>query len=150
MVLEDIDLSAGLQEVRNDVVIDGEIDLPAGDGTPGGLLSGPDKSLAADEQIDEDLLQDAKENINNQPEVVEEEPNQMNNDDFSLEGNEEEDNPENCEDSVDIPDEELQDADEIPPLMSKGEHLDDVDSDNEGVPDLVERQGYLDDDDSDN
>ena len=52
MVLEDIDLLAGLQEVRNHVVDEEGIDLPAGDGTPDGLLCGPDKPLEVDDGID--------------------------------------------------------------------------------------------------
>ena len=130
MFLEDIDLLSGLQEVREHVLEEDDINLPSDNG----VLSGPDEPLVVDEQINEeevaDLLQDAKENITNQPEVVEGEQNQINDDDFSLEGNEDEENPENCEDIIDVPDKEPQDIEDVPPLMSEGEHLDE-DSDDE-------------------
>ena len=55
MVLEDIDLLAGLQEVRDHVVDNNEqIDLPTGDETPGGLLSGPNNPLEVYDGIDQE------------------------------------------------------------------------------------------------
>ena len=97
MILEDIDLLAGLQEVRDHVVNEDEMDLPTGDGTPGGLLSGPDKPLEVDEGINQeeiaDLLQDVADH-ENLPEVVEDVQDASNDNDYSLQNKNEEDDPE--------------------------------------------------------
>ena len=46
MMLKDVDLLAGIQEVRGHMVDNGEeVDLPAGDETPGWLLSGYEEPL---------------------------------------------------------------------------------------------------------
>ena len=53
VVLQDIDLSLGLQEVREHVVDGADLDLPSGDLAPGGLLDGDDEPLEVDEEIDQ-------------------------------------------------------------------------------------------------
>ena len=64
VILQDIDLKMGLQEVREHV-IDGEtLHLPSDDKAPGKLLNGDDKSLNMDNEIDQEevanLLDDAE------------------------------------------------------------------------------------------
>ena len=63
----------------------------------------------SDEEIDEeevaDLLQDAQENIN-QPTAVEEEMNPLNDENYSVD-NDAEDNPENCEENLGNFDDEI-------------------------------------------
>ena len=100
MILEDIDLLTGLQEIRNHVV-DGEyLDVPSGDQAPGGLLNGPDEDLKVDKGIDQeevaDLLEDAAEYINPQQDGKEE-PEAPGGHEFNIQNDDESNNPENCD-----------------------------------------------------
>ena len=58
LFLEDIDLLAGLQEVRENIINESNLkDLPPGELAPGGLLSGPDEPLS-DKEIEEEEVAD--------------------------------------------------------------------------------------------
>ena len=122
MVLEDIDLLAGLQEFRDHVVDNNEqIDLPTDDETPGGLLSGHDVHLEVDEGIDQeeiaDLLQEVADR-DNPRQVVEDDQNESIGNDHDFQDGNEEDELVNCDEiSLDEPE-----IDDVPPLMPEGEH----------------------------
>ena len=126
-MLEDIDLLAGLQEVRDHVIDNNEqIDLPTDDETPGGLLTGPDVPLEVDQGIDQeeiaDLLQDVADHDNPQ-QVVEDDQNESIGNDHDFQDGNEEDDSVNC-DEISLEEPEI---DDVPPLMSEGEHQDDED-----------------------
>ena len=100
MILENIDLLTGLQEIRNHVVDEENLDVPSGDLAPGGLLSGPDETLDVDEGIDQeevaDLLEDAAEYINPQQDGKDE-PEAPDDHNFNAQDDNEPNNPEDCD-----------------------------------------------------